>query len=94
MRDVDAVILPTSSIVAPLIGREQGLREPLTRFTRAFNTTGQPVVSVPVRSTGMPVGVQLVGHFGRDWELIEVAAAFERTWAPETTVVASIVARA
>ena len=79
MQGVDAVVVPTTAIVAPKIG-ESGVREGLTRFTRPFNATGQPVVSVPVRSKGLPVGISVVGHMGRDWDLIQVAKAFEERW--------------
>lgn len=76
MRGLDAVLLPTTAIVAPHPS-DRDVREPLTRFTRPFNTTGQPVVSVPLRTGGLPVGVQVIGHHGRDWELLQVARAVE-----------------
>jgi aspartyl-tRNA(Asn)/glutamyl-tRNA(Gln) amidotransferase subunit A len=86
MRDLDALIVPTTAITAPMID-EPDLREALTRFTRPFNATGQPVVSLPVRSTGLPVGIQLVGHLGKDWALIDVAYAAERAWSSDANIV-------
>ena len=81
MEGLDAVVVPTVGIVAPRIG-DQGLRESLTRFTRPFNTTGQPVVSVPIESSGLPVGIQVVGHFGSDWETLRIAEWLESSWSP------------
>ena len=79
MSAYDAVLLPCTPIVAPRIG-EPDVREPLTRFTRALNTTGQPVFALPAPVDGLPVGIQVVGHFGRDRELAAVALSLERAW--------------
>ena len=64
MAGFDAVLVPCTPIVAPHIG-DPDVREPLTRFTRPFNTTGQPVFAVPAPVEGLPVGIQVVGHFGQ-----------------------------
>jgi amidase len=54
-------------------------------YTAQFNMTGQPAVSLPLHWTqaGLPVGVQLVGAFGREDLLIRVAAQLEQAapWA-------------
>jgi len=63
MKDVDALILPTTAIVAPPVTSGNEVREPLTRYTRPFNMSGQPVVSLPVPvQSGLPVGIQVVGR--------------------------------
>ena len=62
MADIDALILPATAIVAPLESAGNESREPLARFTRPFNFTGQPVVALPAPSTGLPVGIQVVGR--------------------------------
>ena len=62
MRDIDALILPATAIVAPPAGAGNEVREPLARFTRPFNFTGQPVVALPAPSKGLPVGIQVVGR--------------------------------
>src|SRR6185369_11424621 len=36
----DALLLPATACVAPLLGQAGDLTEPLTRFTRPFNATG------------------------------------------------------
>src|SRR5260370_4484493 len=78
MEGIDALILPATAIVAPLISAGTEVREPLTRFTRPFNTSGQPVVSLPAPSSGLPVGIQMVGRTNRD--ALNVAATLEREW--------------
>jgi aspartyl-tRNA(Asn)/glutamyl-tRNA(Gln) amidotransferase subunit A len=78
MEGIDALILPATAIVAPLISAGTEVREPLTRFTRPFNASGQPVVSLPAPSSGLPVGIQVVGRTNRD--ALNVAATLEREW--------------
>jgi Asp-tRNA(Asn)/Glu-tRNA(Gln) amidotransferase A subunit family amidase len=80
MRGFDAVLLPTTAAVAPLIAADVDT-QPLVRFTRPFNLTGQPVFSLPAPVDGLPVGIQVVGHAGRDLELAAVAAGLEAAWA-------------
>ncbi|MCP9951444.1 amidase [Actinomadura madurae] len=48
-------------------------------FTRPFNVTGQPAISIPVpwRAGGVPQGVQLVAAYGREDLLLGVAAELE-----------------
>ncbi len=48
-------------------------------FTRPFNVTGQPAISVPLGwpDDGLPRGVQMIAAIGRDDLLITVAAALE-----------------
>jgi aspartyl-tRNA(Asn)/glutamyl-tRNA(Gln) amidotransferase subunit A len=53
-------------------------------YTHPFNLTGHPAVSLPcgLHSDGLPVAIQLVGRFGEDARLFQVAAHFEqaRPW--------------
>jgi aspartyl-tRNA(Asn)/glutamyl-tRNA(Gln) amidotransferase subunit A len=79
MHGWDAVLLPACAKVAPLVG-EVSTREPLTRFTRAFNVTGQPVVCLPGPTSGLPVGIQVVGSFGDEAGVIRTAAALAKSW--------------
>jgi aspartyl-tRNA(Asn)/glutamyl-tRNA(Gln) amidotransferase subunit A len=82
----DALILPTLPIPAPLIGadtveiagRTEPVRNVMLRLTQLFNVTGHPAISLPVPTAGLPVGLQLVGRFGKTEELLAVAAACER----------------
>jgi aspartyl-tRNA(Asn)/glutamyl-tRNA(Gln) amidotransferase subunit A len=62
MEGMDALLLPATAIVAPPVDAGDDAREPLARFTRPFNTTGQPVVVLPAPVRGLPVGMQVVGR--------------------------------
>ena len=57
----------------------------LMQYTAQFNVTGQPAISLPLHVTadGLPVGVQLAAAFGREDQLIQVAAQLElaQPWA-------------
>jgi amidase len=50
-----------------------------TPFLPICNASGQPAASVPVHwtPTGLPVGVQLIGQFGREDLILRVAADLE-----------------
>jgi aspartyl-tRNA(Asn)/glutamyl-tRNA(Gln) amidotransferase subunit A len=76
----DAVLLPTTACVAPPLGTPN-VREKLLHFNRPFSFTGQPSMSVPGPTTGLPVGIQVIGRFGRDAELCHVGRALELAWA-------------
>ncbi len=56
----------------------------LVPFTPAFNTTGQPAISLPLHWSpdGLPVGVQIAARFGDEAGLLRVAAQLEeaRPW--------------
>jgi Asp-tRNA(Asn)/Glu-tRNA(Gln) amidotransferase A subunit family amidase len=78
MDGIDALILPATAIVAPLVEAGMEVREPLSRFTRPFNTTGQPVVTLPAPVQGLPVGIQVVGH--TNGGAITAALWLERRW--------------
>jgi Asp-tRNA(Asn)/Glu-tRNA(Gln) amidotransferase A subunit family amidase len=71
-----AVLMPTTAAVAPALDGPE-VREPLTRYTRPFNATGHPAISVPLRTGGLAVGVQLIAGRGRDAQLLDVARRLE-----------------
>ena len=89
MRDVDALITPTSPrVAAPVAGHEDPVvaaswsRETL-RFTRPGNLFGLCGVSLPIgHLTGsLPVGLQLLARSGADGELLALAQSVERALA-------------
>ena len=80
MEGVDALLVPATPRVAPLIEESDGVRPLMTRFTRPFNVTGQPIVTLPAPSRGLPVGIQVVGHYGEDAKVAEIAAWLEESW--------------
>lgn len=78
MKDLDALVLPATAIVAPALNAGHEVREPLSRFTRPFNTTHQPVAVIPAPTSGLPVGIQVVG--GSNAGTLRAAAWLERRW--------------
>jgi aspartyl-tRNA(Asn)/glutamyl-tRNA(Gln) amidotransferase subunit A len=83
MADVDAVVLPTTPIAAPLIGEESTrigkeihpTRALLLRLNRPANLAGIPALSVPCGFTaaGLPVGLQLIGAVTDELLLLRIA---------------------
>ncbi|MEA2643758.1 MAG: hypothetical protein QOG08_784 [Chloroflexota bacterium] len=78
MDGIDALVLPATAIVAPALSASTEVREPITRYTRPFNATGQPVVTLPAPVRGMPVGIQVVGRTNSG--AIAAAAWLEQQW--------------
>jgi aspartyl-tRNA(Asn)/glutamyl-tRNA(Gln) amidotransferase subunit A len=90
----DVLLCPTVPVPAPRIdevdpARTDGWRQaraPLSRFTRLFNLTGLPAISVPVGRTraGLPIGAQLAAAPGQEARLLSIAAALEAAvgWEP------------
>ncbi len=84
---LDAILLPTTAVTAPLAGaatvdlngREVPVAAALTRFLSLASLTGQPALSVPcgLGAGGLPVGLQLLGRPYGEPELLRLAAAVE-----------------
>lgn len=72
--DHDLLITPTLACVPPRLGEVDVL--PMVAFTLPFNVTGQPAISLPRHRTdaGPPVGVQLIGAFGREDVVLQASA--------------------
>jgi Asp-tRNA(Asn)/Glu-tRNA(Gln) amidotransferase A subunit family amidase len=77
----DAVLAPTTRVLPPRPGEAYD-RGDVTGYTRPFNTTGQPVMTLPapVPAGAVPVGISVVGRFGADAAVAEVALALETAW--------------
>ncbi len=79
----DVLVTPTMPMVPPDLG--SGLSLDLGPFTMPWNFAGQPAISLPLHvSEGrLPVGVQLIGAYGREDILLRVAAQLEEAmpWA-------------
>ncbi len=94
LEEVDVLLCPTVPVPAPRIGdvdpaQTDGWRQaraPLSRFTRLFNLTGLPAISIPAGRSraGLPIGVQLAAAPGQEARLLSVAAALEAAvgWEP------------
>ena len=79
LQDWDAVLVPATRIMPPKIGAPYE-RVDISGFTRPFNCSGHPAICLPIPVRGLPVGVQLVGHYGDEAGLIEAALALESHW--------------
>ena len=85
--EIDALIVPTTPIAAPLIGEESTrvaevdhpTRALLLRLNRPANLAGVPAISVPCGFTpaGLPVGVQFIGAANSEEALLEIASVFQ-----------------
>ena len=89
MRDagVDALIVPTTPIVAPMIGEETAriaekdypARALLLRLNRPANLAGVPAISIPCGFTAshLPAGLQFIGLHTSELTLLQIAHAYE-----------------
>lgn len=88
LREVDAVVTPTTAVTAPLItraaldGGESDLAtlSEIMRFVTVANLTGFPAVSFPAGYTaqGLTVGMQAIGRPYGEATLLRLAGAAER----------------
>jgi len=75
MHDIDVILTPSAPGAAPLGFGSTG--DPV--FNRLWTLMGTPCVNVPGLSEGdLPLGVQIVGDFGRDRATLEAALFVER----------------
>jgi amidase len=85
----DILLTPTASRVPLKVGQfANDPKDPMkpmktagdfVAFTAAFNTSGQPAISLPLHWTpeGIPIGIQLVAAYGREDLLLQVASQLE-----------------
>lgn len=89
MTGFDLVLTPTLTQLPLKLGelsmkddfrsfRKQASR--YTMFLAIINASGQPAASVPLHwnESGLPIGVQLIGHFGDEDLILRVSAELER----------------
>jgi aspartyl-tRNA(Asn)/glutamyl-tRNA(Gln) amidotransferase subunit A len=80
---VDAIVVPTTPIAAPLLGEEKtrigkenhSTRALLLRLNRPANLAGIPAISIPCgfTSTGLPIGIQFIGAVTDELLLLQIA---------------------
>ena len=84
--DMDLIITPTAAalpwpaedVYPPLIaGQPVGPRGHAI-FTAWVNAAGLPAIAVPAEPTsdGLPIGIQIIGDYGRDAALLDIADAY------------------
>jgi aspartyl-tRNA(Asn)/glutamyl-tRNA(Gln) amidotransferase subunit A len=87
-RHVDVFVMPTTPAPAPRIAElisDHSLLRPvelrLLRNTRPANVWGLPAISVPCgfTSSGLPIGLQIVGPPGGDAKVLRTAYAYEQS---------------
>jgi len=103
LSDVDAILLPTMPVDAPmrsakavvLGGRSTTKLEATIRYTALFNQTGHPVVSIPalLMPDGRALSVLLVGRRGEDQTLLSLALYLEKILTIEIDYAAIIAAQ-
>ena len=84
---IDVIATPTCPIVASPVGTVQVTTEgkvevvgnALTRLTSFFGMTGHPALTLPcgLHSTGLPMGIQIIGPFFEESTVLRVAQAIE-----------------
>jgi Asp-tRNA(Asn)/Glu-tRNA(Gln) amidotransferase A subunit family amidase len=89
--NVDVIVTPTIPITAARIGQktvllhgqEVDVRLATTRFMRALNLAGLPLLSIPCGfdSESMPIGLQIIGRLFDERTILEVGHAYERATA-------------
>ncbi len=87
--DVDLLAGPTEPVTAPPLLQQQvlageveiGTVAALTQYTRPYNITGFPAISVPcgISVDGMPIGLQLAGRPFDEETVLRAAQAFEQS---------------
>jgi Asp-tRNA(Asn)/Glu-tRNA(Gln) amidotransferase A subunit family amidase len=83
MAETDVLLTPSAPGAAP-----KGLGSTgVAIFNRLWTLLGTPCVNVPglKDSAGLPLGVQIVGRFGRDRETLAAAYFLERALRPHVT---------
>jgi len=82
LAELDAILLPTTPITAPLREGQDAVAAAatLSAYTSPFNLTGLPALSLPCGfdGLGLPIGLQLVARPWAEARLLRVARAYER----------------
>jgi aspartyl-tRNA(Asn)/glutamyl-tRNA(Gln) amidotransferase subunit A len=87
LSEVDAIVAPSTPITAPRIGEsvvkirgeDETVRSALVRVSRPANFTRHPAISIPCgfSSSGLPIGMQLIGRHWDEARLLEIASFYE-----------------
>ncbi|CZF78360.1 Glutamyl-tRNA(Gln) amidotransferase subunit A [Grimontia celer] len=85
----DALVLPTLPVVAPRFGEQTQMfgdrvvstQDSMTWFCWLGNLAGLPAISIPVAtsSSGLPIGLMLMGRPGEDEKLLSIAKSIDKS---------------
>ena len=88
LRDVDLLAGPAEPVTAPSLleqrvevgGRSRAVTPMLTKYTRVYNITGSPAISVPCgfAGDGLPVGLHLAGRGFDEATVLRAAYAYQQ----------------
>jgi aspartyl-tRNA(Asn)/glutamyl-tRNA(Gln) amidotransferase subunit A len=88
LEQVDLLAGPTEPVTAPVLLAEQvqagedtvGTTAALTQYTRPYNITGSPAISVPCgfSASGLPIALQLAGRAFDEMTVLRAAHAYEQ----------------
>jgi aspartyl-tRNA(Asn)/glutamyl-tRNA(Gln) amidotransferase subunit A len=81
MSDLDVLIMPMSLSVAPTFeGYDADAMRKSPNYSAIWNMTGQPAASIccGFSSSGMPIGMQIVGKAFDDAMVLRVGDAYQR----------------
>ena len=84
---IDLLFTPTAPIFAPRIGEmevdiagaPEDVRLASTHFLRAMNILGYPALSVPMKGTELPAGLQIIGKPFAETEVLAAGSMLETT---------------
>ncbi len=86
--EVDLFATPATAISAPELGQDEtdirgetrAVRGAIAQFTRVFNLTGLPAITVPcgLSGDGLPIGLQLAGPHLDEATVLRAAYAYEQ----------------
>ena len=87
MQDVDVLVTAMARWPAPPIGEDSLLPDKQAFFSRAFNLTGNPAMSVcnGFSSSGLPLSLQIVGRPVEDNMVLRAGDAVERAMGTRAT---------
>jgi len=87
-QSIDVLITPATPLTAFPLGtknvqlgpEEEDARTAATRFTRCFNATGHPALTIccGFDSSRLPIGLQVVGRFGDEAGVLHAGFAYEQ----------------
>jgi Asp-tRNA(Asn)/Glu-tRNA(Gln) amidotransferase A subunit family amidase len=87
LRDADFLICATMRAPAQRVGasrveiggKDYALHTAVTQLTMPFNLSGLPAITIPWsrNADGVPIGLQLVGRRGADWQVLGAAERLE-----------------